>query len=101
MRMDSQGRKGYERHLFALFANIQTFGAHTYIAILNRPLWNLIYKRDVVFFKDALVSVVLTKNPPKRQVSCRIARKQPDGYVNVEVSIGLGKQGVLCVFWVV
>jgi hypothetical protein len=52
-------------------------------------------------FKDALVSVVLIKNPPITQVPCRIVRKHPDAYISVEISLGLGKQGVLCVFWVV
>lgn len=69
--------------------------------VVGKPLWALIHEADHAAFREALVSVILTKKPPAEHVACRLVRKPSDGFLDVQVSLAMGTQGVLCVFWVV
>lgn len=69
--------------------------------IVGGPLWKWIHEEDHSTFRQALVSVILTKAPPDGHVPCRIVCTSADGYLDVQVSLAMGTQGVLCLFWVV
>jgi PAS domain-containing protein len=67
--------------------------------LLDRSLWNLLHEADHLAVRNALISVVLSKNLPPSHVPCRILAPRPGMCLRAQVSLAMGTQGVICVFW--
>jgi PAS domain-containing protein len=67
--------------------------------LLGRSLWNLLHQADHLAIRNALISVVLSKNPPPSHVPCRVLAPRPDMCLRAQVSLAMGTQGVICNFW--
>jgi PAS domain-containing protein len=67
--------------------------------LLDRSLWELLRQADHLPVRNALISVVLSKNSPPNHVPCRLLAPQLHTCLHAQVSLGMGTQGVICVFW--
>lgn len=67
--------------------------------LLRRSLWDLLHQADHLLVRNALISVVLSKNSPPSHVPCRVLAPEPEKYRHVQVSLAIGTQGVICAFW--
>lgn len=67
--------------------------------LVGRSLWDLIHEADHLAVRNTLISVVLTKSPPHSHVSCRLLAQRPDKHIRSQISLAMGTQGVICVFW--
>ena len=67
--------------------------------LVGRSLWDLLHEADHLAVRNALISVVLTKTPLRNHVPCRVLAPRPNKYLRVQVSLAMGTQGVICVFW--
>jgi PAS domain-containing protein len=67
--------------------------------LLGRSLWNLLHEADHLAVRNALISVVPSKNLPPSHVPCRVLAPRPDMCPRAQVSLAMGTQGVICVFW--
>jgi PAS domain-containing protein len=84
-----------------LYAN-ETFGRALEIPPkrpLGRSLWDLVHQPDHLSVRNALISVVLSKSSPSNHVPCRVLSPRPDVFLCVQISLAMGTQGVICVFW--
>jgi PAS domain-containing protein len=84
-----------------LYAN-GTFGRALEVPpkrLLGRSLWNLVHESDHLLVRNALISVVLSKSSPSSHVPCRVLAPRPDVFLCVQLSLSMGTQGVICVFW--
>ena len=67
--------------------------------LLGRSLWELLHQADHLPVRNALISVILSKNSPSSHVPCRLLAPRPDVFLCIQISLAMGTQGVICVFW--
>jgi len=67
--------------------------------LLGRSLRDLVHEADHLAVRDMLISVILSKSSWLSHVPCRILAPRPGVILRVQVSLAVGTQGVICVFW--
>jgi len=84
-----------------LYAN-ETFGRALEVPpkrLLGRSLRDLVHEADHLAARDMLISVILSKSSWLSHVQGRILAPRAGVYLRVQVSLAVGTQGVICVFW--